>query len=1152
MQPEATIAVVHSGAKEPAASADNEQNKIANSNGVAELEAVLKQKTFTRSEIDQLTALLVSRTADNSVGAERGRHEPKTSELQVVFDGRHEKRSKTPIHENGIEHAVPTAISTPAIKSKVLEEDVASPAELAKAYMGSRTTARVSPTGLGLQNQMLTPYNPPFNPRSPATYLLQKPVNDVGTSENGFATPRFRGRSAIYSMARTPYSRLHPTSAFKAADTRGGSSSSINESRKLNESNTQALKRRSSVLDNDIGSVGPIRRIRQKPNLLHPKTLTLPASVGPRATHGSGTLLDITELPSSSGWSSHSHSLSKAMADNDKPSTSSGYVPSQSMEVAQKIFKELDKFTPKGKSPELKTGGGDSPSKMSPALLGGSAHRSTETGSSLKILQSIQDSKKENGLMDSTPKMVEEASLKKVVFSSDNLVAQNGAEARVPASYSSHDTKMEVASHSGFGHPQKKRGFQMSAHEDYFELDDDVHLNGVASTPLGEVAGSAEVSKMSSPIPPHKEASPVEKPAAPEPKPSDSLLGKKRPDSLVDGPVATNKSVGFTFPAMPSTSPSSSMVTAAITVPKSTADSDKVVAQNEPNIAVPAFTIKSDKFSPFSFSTPSSVVEAAVQATKSDLPSSVDNTVTKANGPTEADKKSTQELADGLKKPDDTPSPVISSAKGIFNFGSPANTAAPTTTFPSPVPTSATSSPGLLSGISSTQSALPVSSVSFPSPLFSGSSGLSNGFAATSSFSGPTTASSSQPSSSPTVSAGATFKFGSSVVPSTLGTSTAALAPESSGPKSTETTFSNASSSIFGAKSPETPSGFNTSIFKTAGSTEAQTAAPTTSTASIFGFQATSSSSSTPVSTSSAPVFGSSGTANLSSRASLFGAVPPTTATTASSSSGVSSMNSLASSTSATSSSIFGASWQPSSKPTFPGSTSSTTSTPSTGFSFGGAANGSSSASLTSSSPFVFGSTPSSASSTTSTAPFVFGSSASSSPAPVFPFSSSISTPASTPSPSLSQSQQLFGASNNTNSNSTPTFGFGGNTEQMSMEDTMAEDSMQAPTPPTAGPVFGQPPISAPSSGFMFGAPNPSPSPAPGFMGAPAAPTPGNPFQFGSQPNPMPPQNNPSPFQPSSSVEFNAGGAGSFSLGSGGGDKANRRIVRVKSKTRRK
>lgn len=101
----------------------------------------------------------------------------------------------------------------------------------------------------------------------------------------------------------------------------------------------------------------------------------------------------------------------------------------------------------------------------------------------------------------------------------------------------------------------------------------------------------------------------------------------------------------------------------------------------------------------------------------------------------------------------------------------------------------------------------------------------------------------------------------------------------------------------------------------------------------------------------------------------------------------------------------------------------------------------------------------------------------------------------------------------------------------MSMEDSMAEDSTQ--TPSSSVPAFAQ--ASGGTPGFMFGSGTPTPSTAS--------------FQFGGQTNqPQPsPQN---PFQASGSVEFNAGG--SFSLGSGGGDKSARRILRVKSKNRRK
>lgn len=97
----------------------------------------------------------------------------------------------------------------------------------------------------------------------------------------------------------------------------------------------------------------------------------------------------------------------------------------------------------------------------------------------------------------------------------------------------------------------------------------------------------------------------------------------------------------------------------------------------------------------------------------------------------------------------------------------------------------------------------------------------------------------------------------------------------------------------------------------------------------------------------------------------------------------------------------------------------------------------------------------------------------------------------------------------------------------------MAEDTVQA-TPPVTPPVFGQQPAPV-QSNFVFGA---------------STSTGGSPFQFGGQQN-IAQQQNPSPFQASGSLEFNAGG-GSFSLGTGGGDKSGRKFVKVKHKQRKK
>ena len=102
---------------------------------------------------------------------------------------------------------------------QVLNDDVASPAELAKAYMGSRPS-KVSVSMPGLQNQVprrdsALPSNKIF-PSKPSTMsLVPRSSGHFGSLGNGFVTPRLRGRSAIYSMARTPYSRVNSATVLK-------------------------------------------------------------------------------------------------------------------------------------------------------------------------------------------------------------------------------------------------------------------------------------------------------------------------------------------------------------------------------------------------------------------------------------------------------------------------------------------------------------------------------------------------------------------------------------------------------------------------------------------------------------------------------------------------------------------------------------------------------------------------------------------------------------------------------------------------------------------------------------------------------------------------------------------------------------------------
>lgn len=364
------------------------------------------------------------------------------------------------------------------------------------------------------------------------------------------------------------------------------------------------------------------------------------------------------------------------------------------------------------------------------------------------------------------------------------------------------------------------------------------------------------------------------------------------------------------------------------------------------------------------------------------------------------------------------------------------------------------------------------------------------------------------------------FKFGSSSVPSTSTSTMSALTGVGSvETKTTQvtTTFGNLSgippSETLAKASSTGSSGFQ---FGAASTTSDSNKRPENSTflpgnVPAFGAAVSSATSGVATSTQSTPVmqfsssstsFGLAGNTGLSSGSSLFGSSAPASNLFSSGAgfglaSSSSAANNSNSSGSGMSSSFFN--WQPSSAPSF---STGFNSTPTGGFSFG----------LTSSSA------------ASNSAPALFGSSAGASTAGIFSFTSAATAASSQPAIGNSNHAFTFG--------STPP----ANNDQASMEDSMAEDTVQAVAPTT--PSFGQQPLTPPpSSGFVFG--------------STTTPLAANPFQFGGQQNVPTPQN-PSPFQASGSLDFNASAGGSFSLGAGGGDKANRKYVKVKSKSRKK
>ncbi|XP_038884355.1 nuclear pore complex protein NUP1-like isoform X3 [Benincasa hispida] len=1179
-----------------------------NTHGVSDLEKILKEKTFTRFEIDRLTELLKSRVADVPSGVESGKLEQVPS-TPVISYGKQEGCPKFPAQsQDGVSpHMVSTHV--------VLDEDVASPAEIAKAYMGSRPP-KATPLSMASHSQKFGDGFSLGNPsKSPTLSLMPRSPGNFDV-ENGFVTPRSRGRSALYSMARMPYSRVRATPSIKNSvattdayrATSSSSQSAWGQGRLLG-SEQGALKRRNSVLDDEMGSVGPIRRIRHKSNHLFPKGLSLPSSSTSIPVSGIGSEtsqhLQSTKVHpfSSTGgkglYSSETkRNLSKMSAESENdmiPSSSFPQIPLRSSEMASKILEQLDKLTPpKEKSSELKllSVRNNSPSKLSPSMLHGPALRSLEDVDSAKYLENVEGIRS-NDACDLTSKkndkFEESSPLKFKVPNDKSISTGNGVGSSVPK---------ETVSGSGqqvsFVGPslQTKCAFQMSAHEDFVDMDEEGYSNGpVADISIErqeKVNSLVAVSK-----PNNTEAITVDKPQASiEAKPPTvSAMNKINDQGKSDVPVTTEKSPIFSFPTT-----SSPSITANVIGPESNMRPEKIASSEVPKAATTPIFGFGEKFpsqkEAVSFAPTFAFVNKITTSTNEQNAIPVVTSEGNVQPTQQASAPTTFKFGDKATFPipanaatengnknEGSPlfaSPLVNEKEGakeggsasvfkaesssssfncsIPSFGVPkesmsekagdksssAGFAVGTSgsLFSSSVSTSiSTPTSGLFSFSSpSTNSNLNNGSLvsttpSFPTPATTFSNNITNqnssikpSFNAAASNSEPVTTT-SLPTSSlmPSFSAAPISKFGSSSVPSTSAPALSAPSGVGSIESKTkqETTFGNLSgippsdlsavkvsstgSSVFQFGAASTPSDSNK---RPANSTFTPSNVPT------FGASFSPVSSGLASSTQSTPVlqfnssstsFGLTGNTGLASGSSLFGSSAPASNLFASGptfglASSSSSVNNSVSSSAGTSSSFFN--WQPSSTPSF---STGFSSTPTGGFSFG----------------------LSSSSAASNSAPVLFGSSSTGSLTPsMFSFTSAATA---------TTSQPAFG-----NSNHGFTFGSTppANNDQANMEDSMAEDTVQTVTSPM--PSFGQQPLTPPpSSGFVFGSTAPP-------LGA-------SPFQFGgSQQNVPTPQNNPSPFQASGSLDFNASAGGSFSLGAGGGDKSNRKFVKVKSKSRKK
>ncbi|KAL4015588.1 hypothetical protein IC575_023176 [Cucumis melo] len=261
-----------------------------------ELEKTLKQKTFSRSEIDHLTTLLHSRNGDLP-----GVNEDKSFKfISSIPEPNRKEFVKIPNSE--VRMGRPS-ISPPILCSSVLDGDISSPAEVARAYMGSRES-KVCPSKRSLRAQGL-------------------------------------GENSTNSTSLSFYSKSNNMLLAPPSISRGS-------------------KRRSSFLDNHIKSIVSLRRIRQKPNIHLSKGLSLPISVpvvGLSFDASQSSKFGRTRNFPSCIWNSQlSPKPNKTFArkfitnvgsDNILgASCSSIYTLTRSSKMASKILEQLEKLTP--------------------------------------------------------------------------------------------------------------------------------------------------------------------------------------------------------------------------------------------------------------------------------------------------------------------------------------------------------------------------------------------------------------------------------------------------------------------------------------------------------------------------------------------------------------------------------------------------------------------------------------------------------------------------------------------------------------------------------------------------------------------------------------------------------------------------------------
>ncbi|KAL4571483.1 hypothetical protein LXL04_018243 [Taraxacum kok-saghyz] len=322
----------------------DEPKKSPGDHGLTEIENMLKGKQFSRDERNRLMEILNSRMIDVS-----NTEDPKKSP-PVISHGKAKE-----VHTIGKQYNTEsTVLETPMpnSQSNMQDEVTASPIDIARAYMGNRTSEKLGFNTYSIKSKderehqeidpipskphFLTPSSKPSTCWPGA--MVQEP--------RGYLTPQIqRTRYGLHNLPRTPYSRtIYSSTKPKLNQLQGNnikpSNPPLTTFQQSRTPNYAQVKSSGDAMDGGYGSVGPIRRVRNK-FLSEPQSESRPS--------GSRSFMPVfqknPEASSTTTIREHEQTY-KGEATPNGPSS----------ETVRKIMEKLDRHkpTPKEKAEELK------------------------------------------------------------------------------------------------------------------------------------------------------------------------------------------------------------------------------------------------------------------------------------------------------------------------------------------------------------------------------------------------------------------------------------------------------------------------------------------------------------------------------------------------------------------------------------------------------------------------------------------------------------------------------------------------------------------------------------------------------------------------------------------------------------------------------